>query len=73
MNAISGVRVEATDEVDTLVDALMKDPSKVEDVKAALRRISEPHVVDLRTAQPPRPLDRTDDDDSGDMWDNVPV
>ena len=46
MNASPGVVVEATDDVDHLVDELVKDPSRADDIKAVLKqRISKPQPV----------------------------
>ena len=73
MNALSGVHANNGDEVDTLIEALIKDPSKAEDIKAALRnRVKKPQVVALEKASAPK-RDDINDEDTSDMWDNVPV
>ncbi len=74
MNASPGVRVEAADDVDALVDTLIRDPSKADDIKAVLKkRISRPQLIDITAEESVLPSSSDDDDDEGDMWDNVPV
>ncbi|MGI9393855.1 MAG: hypothetical protein ACR2OY_04355 [Boseongicola sp.] len=63
------------DEVDEIVDALVADPTRANDVKAQLRRkIAAPDIVQLvvpRTAEH-KPATGEDDPDD-DVWDNMPV
>jgi len=74
MNASPGVVVEATDDVDHLVDELMKDPSRAEDIKAVLKqRISKPQPVNFKTEPASIRSFVGDDNEEDDLWDNVPV
>lgn len=74
MNANQGACVETNDDVDLLVDTLIADPGRADDVKAALkRRITRPQVVDLRRAVREASPKAVDEDDVADLWDNVPV
>ncbi len=74
MNASPGVVVEATDDVDALVDTLVRDPSKADDVKAVLKsRILKPQPVNLKSEPAVAKANFEDDQDDDDLWDNVPV
>ncbi len=55
------------DEVDRLVDTLLAEPDRVDDIKSMLRRkLNTERIVPLKSA----PATANDIDD---MWDNVPV
>lgn len=73
MTTDQGTGVEILDDVDTLVDEVLSDPSKADDVKAALkRRVFGPQIVDFRVKLTRRASDG-DEDAESDLWDNVPV
>lgn len=63
------------DEVDEIVDALVADPTRANDVKAILRhKISAPDIV--RMVAPKTGSARaaiTEEDLDDDIWDNVPI
>ena len=63
------------DEVDEIVDALVADPTRANDVKAILRhKISAPDIVRMvapKTANVKAAV--TDEDLDDDIWDNVPI
>jgi hypothetical protein len=73
------VKAPARDEIDSIVDGLLADPSRVDDVKGVLRRrfaLVAPHaaLVQMRQverATPARNAALSSDDD--DLWENVPV
>jgi len=58
------------DEIDTIVDKVVENPSKAAKLKEALHtkglasRLSRPDVVRMRSSY---------DDSGDDLWDNVPV
>jgi hypothetical protein len=56
-------RLRPRDEIDSFVDGLLADPSRADELKADLRRRFR--VV--------APADQDVDDDSEDLWENVPV
>lgn len=59
------------DDVDTMVDSLLADPNRADDIKSMLRqRLAEDGVVPLRSV--PKAVSAISDD-LDDMWDNVPV
>lgn len=76
-------KVPTREEIDRIVDGLLADPSRADDVKGALRRrfasVAPPASsyaapVQLRpagSAMPARSAALAADDD--DMWENVPV
>ncbi|SER56830.1 hypothetical protein SAMN04490244_101510 [Tranquillimonas rosea] len=57
-----------TDEIDRLVDTVLTQPERIDEVKAALRRRLS-SSADLRVAST-RPVATAEPDD---LWDNVPV
>ena len=58
---------ECEDDVDRLIDKLLAEPDRVEDIKSKLRRsLGKDRVVSLRPVS-------SASDDVDDMWDNVPV
>lgn len=60
-----------TDEVDRLVDSLLTNPDRVDDIKSQIRRrIMASRVVPLSSVPPSV---RASSEDEDDMWDNVPV
>jgi hypothetical protein len=72
-------KVPTREEIDSIVDGLLADPSRADDVKGALRaRFSSvapdavlAHIRAVDPVMPVRsPAATTDDDD---LWENVPV
>lgn len=64
-------RTVPVEDVDRIVDGLLSDPKRIDDVKALLRRqLSDSRVVHLRSRPRYRAATR---DEIDDMWDNVPV
>jgi hypothetical protein len=63
------------DEVDEIVDALVADPTRANDVKAILRhKISAPDIV--RMVAPKSRIAKvavTDEEADDDIWDNLPI
>jgi hypothetical protein len=72
-------KVATRDEIDRIVDGLLADPSRVDDVKGALRRgfvAVLPHPVPGQSrpddaSAPARLATAPGDDD--DLWENVPA
>lgn len=56
-------RLRPADEIDTIVDDILRDPGRADELKRKLRR----HV---RVVAPPR---RIVEDDLDELWDNVPL
>lgn len=73
MNDLS-VNTSDADYVDRLIDQVVADPDRVDDVKKLLRhKIAAPdrlNVVDAPKRTTPTP---EIDDDVEDLWDNVPI
>lgn len=64
-------KVDRTDDVDRIVDSLLADPDRAEDVKSLLRRrLMDPGPVRFKPVVIPR---SQASEDVEDMWDNVPV
>ncbi|MGI9388961.1 MAG: hypothetical protein ACR2O1_02790 [Boseongicola sp.] len=68
-------QLQNQDEVDEIVEALVADPTRANDVKALLRRkIAAPGVVQLvvpsKEGQKSVVIEEDSDDD---VWDNMPV
>ena len=63
------------DEVDEIVDALVADPTRANDVKAILRhKISAPDIVRMVAPKAANAKSVvTDEDLDDDIWDNVPI
>jgi len=63
------------DEVDEIVDALVADPTRADDVKAMLRhKISAPDIVRMVAPKVGIAKDAvTDEESDDDIWDNLPV
>lgn len=61
-----------TDDIDRIVDGLLADPSRADDVKGALRsRLAAGAATPVRTLEKaPRTRPSHDEDD---MWENVPI
>ena len=61
------------DFVDRLIDQVVADPKRVDDVKTLLRhKMSEPDALNLVDRTVPAPaVDQ--DEDVDDLWDNVPI
>lgn len=55
------------DDVDTLVDTLLAEPDRADDIKSMLR-----HKLDMAGIVHLKPVPASTDD-LDDMWDNVPV
>ena len=63
----------ADDDIDKIVDALVADPSRADDIKSLLRgKLAAPESVNVAYAAPSaRAVPAQTDLD--DMWDNVPI
>ncbi len=61
-------------DVTAIVDALLADPTRVEDAKALLtRKLKAPDVVRFAVPKTVRPQRQEVEDAEDDLWDNVPV
>ncbi len=67
--------VQNQDEVDKIVDALVADPTRANDVKALLKRkIAAPDIVTMVIPRAtPSKVAVSEDESEDDLWDNVPV
>jgi hypothetical protein len=71
MMAMPKSHVRIDDDVDRIVDALVADPTRAEDLKSVLRsKLVAPDAV--RVALPFRAVSVASEE-AEDMWDNVPV
>lgn len=71
MNDSRGGHATRPDDVDRIVAALIRDPSRADDIKDVLRqKLTAPDTV--RVALPTR-YNRSTEDDLDELWDNVPV
>ncbi|MEL7345160.1 MAG: hypothetical protein AAFN59_09920 [Pseudomonadota bacterium] len=62
-------QTDATDDIDVIVEALMRNPENVDDIKTLLRqKISAPGKVRVLSADKKGP-----DADPDEFWDNFPV
>ncbi|MDJ1016977.1 MAG: hypothetical protein QNJ35_10730 [Paracoccaceae bacterium] len=65
---------EARDDVDVIIDTLLAEPERAEDLKTMLRhKMAAPEVVAVAHAKPVSKPDIDAQDDVEDLWDNVPV